>query len=83
MAKLQKAPGDAALAEHIERLAAIIRGLPIDPNLWQVRNMYWKMLHTVLPEFRTSPQDEGAREFVKHFIALGEQLNFAPRHLQA
>ena len=83
MTKLQEAPGDAALAEHIERLAAIIRGLPIDPNLWQVRNRYWKMLRTVLPEFRSKTEDEGAREFVKHFLALGEQLNFAPRHLQA
>jgi hypothetical protein len=82
MAKLQENPRDAALAEHIARLAAIVRNLPIDPNLWRVRNKYWKMLHTVLPEFRRK-EEEDAANFVKHFLALGEQLNFAPRHLQA
>jgi alpha-amylase/alpha-mannosidase (GH57 family) len=83
MSRLQENPGDAPLAEHIERLAAIVRHLPIDPNLWRVRNKYWKMLHTVLPEFRAQKEDENAAGFVKHFLALGEQLNFAPRHLQA
>lgn len=83
MSKLQEAPGDAVLAEQIERLAAIIRDLPIDPNLWRMRNKYWKMLHSVVPEFRAKADDEGSAEFIKHFLGLGEQLNFARQHLQA
>ena len=59
------------------------RDLPIDPNLWRVRNRYWKILHTVLPELRTASDNDTAVEFVKHFLALGEQLNFARKHLQA
>ena len=83
MTKLEENPGDAALTEQIERLAAIIRDLPVDPNLWSVRNRYWKMLHTVLPEFRAKTDDPNAAGFVKHFLALGDQLNFASKHLQA
>ncbi|HEX7861334.1 MAG TPA: DUF3536 domain-containing protein [Verrucomicrobiae bacterium] len=82
IAKMQEEPGDPALARHAQQLAAIIREMPMDPNLWRVRNKYWRMLRTVLPEFRTkAQQDESAAEYVKHFLALGEQLNVAPRHL--
>jgi alpha-amylase/alpha-mannosidase (GH57 family) len=83
IALLQESPGDAALAAHAQQLAGIVRDLPIDPNLWRVRNKYWKMLKTELPEFRKkASEDESAAEFVKHFLALGERLNFAPKHLQ-
>jgi hypothetical protein len=83
IALLQETPGEAALAAHAQQLAGIVRNLPIDPNLWRVRNKYWKMLKTELPQFRKkASEDESAAEFVKHFLALGEQLNFAPKHLQ-
>ena len=84
IARLQENPGDAALAAHIEQLAAIIRDIPPDPNQWRVRNKYWKLLHTVLPDVRrkAAAGDEAAAEFVKHFLALGEHLNFARKHLQ-
>jgi hypothetical protein len=83
IAQLQERPGDAALAERAEKLAGIIHDMPIDPNQWRVRNKYWKMLRTELPAFREKArQDEGAAEFVRHFLGLGEKLHFAPRHLQ-
>jgi dimeric dUTPase (all-alpha-NTP-PPase superfamily) len=41
------------------------------------------MLKTTIPEFRAkAATDESASEFIKHFLALGEQLSFAARHLQ-
>jgi alpha-amylase/alpha-mannosidase (GH57 family) len=84
LAKIQEHPGDAAVAEEAASIAGIIRELPIDPNLWRVRNKYWKMLHTVLPGFRdkAAKGDEAAGEWVKHFLALGDQLNFSKKHLQ-
>ena len=85
MAKLQEQPGDPALAEHIEKLAGIIRDIPLEPNLWQVRNKYWKMLRTEFSAYRqkASEGEEDAANFVKHYLALGEQLGFARRHIQA
>jgi alpha-amylase/alpha-mannosidase (GH57 family) len=83
--RLQEQPGDPALAAHIGQLAAIIREIPLDPNLWRVRNKYWKMLRTEFAAYRqkASEGDENAANFVKHFLALGEELGFARRHLQA
>ena len=83
MGRLQENPGDVALAEHTAKLAGIVRAMPHDPNLWRVRNKYWKMLHTVLPEFRdkAAKGDEAAAEWVNHFLSLGNELNFSQRHL--
>jgi hypothetical protein len=84
IALLQDNFGDATLAAHIQQLAAIVRNMPIDPNQWRVRNKYWKMLRFDLPEFRKKAQtNPEAAEFVKHFLALGTELNFASRHLQS
>jgi len=84
LAKIQESPGDSARAEHASRLAEIVHSLPIEPHLWRVRNKYWKMLRTVLPEYRdkAAKGDEAATEWVKHFLALGDHLSFARQHLQ-
>lgn len=84
MTRLQEHPGDAELAEHAQQLAGIIREMPLDPILWRVRNKYWKMLRTELPAIRAKATegDESAANFVKHYLALGEQLGFARRHIQ-
>jgi hypothetical protein len=82
--KIEEHPGDAELAALAARVAGVVRALPIDPNLWRVRNKYWKMLHTVLPEYRdkAAKEEGGAAEWVKHFLALGDELNFSKKHLQ-
>jgi hypothetical protein len=82
--KLKEVPGDGEFAEHAARLGGIIRTLPIDPNLWRVRNTYWKMLHSTLPKYRdkAAKGDETAALWVRHFLALGDHLNFARKYLQ-
>ncbi len=84
LSKIQQDQQNAAVVEHAASIAGIIRELPIDPNLWRARNKYWKMLHTVLPEYRdkAAKGEEAAAEWVKHFLALGDQLNFSRKHLQ-
>jgi alpha-amylase/alpha-mannosidase (GH57 family) len=80
---LQEDFGNSSLAAQLHQLAAIIRALPIDPNQWRVRNKYWKMLRDDFPPYRgKAREDAAAAEFVRHFLALGEELNFATRHLQ-
>lgn len=84
MARLQDNFGDAELANHLQQLAAIIRDMPLDPNQWRVRNKYWKMLRVDFRTYReVAKHDPAAPNFAKHFLALGEKLNFATRHLQA
>lgn len=84
MARLQEEPAGLDLLSFVAALAEIVRELPIEPNLWRVRNRYWKMLRTVAPDFRkrAEAQDEAARAWLEQFAALGDSLNFARRHLQ-
>jgi alpha-amylase/alpha-mannosidase (GH57 family) len=84
LAKIVENPNDSALVEHTARIAGIIREQPVDPNMWRARNKYWKLLHSVLPEYRdkSAKGDEQATEWVKHFLALGDHLNFSKKHLQ-
>jgi alpha-amylase/alpha-mannosidase (GH57 family) len=71
-------------AEQAAKMAELARVLPIDPNLWNVRTTYWRMLQETLPARRDKAWkgDEEAQGWVKHFLALGDQLGFAKKHLQ-
>jgi hypothetical protein len=84
IAGIEQTPGESGLVAQAARMAALARELPIDPNLWRVRNKYWKMLHTVLPEYRdkSAKGDENASEWVKKYLSLGDELRFSKKHLQ-
>ncbi len=84
LGRIEKSPGNPEDAENAARLAAVIRGLPVDPNLWRTRNTYWRLLKTILPKYRdkAAKGDERSAEWARHFLALGEHLNFARKHLQ-
>lgn len=85
MSQLQEKAGDSELAGHAARLAGMIRDLPIDPNLWRVRNKYWKMLRSALGTCReqAAKGESDAQKFLEAFLALGEHLGFARKHLQS
>jgi len=85
MQKLMANPGDAELLQYLAALAALLRGTPLDLNLWKVQNAYWGMLQSHFPRFgrRAGQADPGPIEWTKAFHALGEQLNFAVKHLGA
>lgn len=85
MQKLTANPGDVKLLQHVAALAGLVRGTPLDLNLWKVQNAYWGMLQSDSPGFRpkAGQADSGAIEWTKAFLALGEQLNFAVKHLGA
>jgi alpha-amylase/alpha-mannosidase (GH57 family) len=72
------------VVEQAATIAELARVWPIEPNLWNVRNTYWSMLQNVLPAQRDKAWkgDEPTAEWVKHFLALGDQLGFAKKHLQ-
>ena len=66
-------------------ITALVRATPLDLNLWKVQNAYWGMLQSDFPklEAKAGQTDPGATEWTKAFLALGEQLNFAVKHLGA
>jgi hypothetical protein len=83
MQKLTANPGDVKLMQYLAALAALVRGTLLDLNLWKVQNAYWGMLQSDFPILKpkASQADPGAIEWAKAFLALGEQLNFAVKHL--
>ena len=83
MQKLMANPGDVELVQYIAALAALVCGTPLDLNLWKVQNAYWGMLQSAFPTFRpkAGQADPGPIEWTRAFLALGEQLNFAVKHL--
>jgi hypothetical protein len=85
LGQIENHPGELAPAEQAARVAGVIRTMSVDPHLWRVRTKYWEMLKTVLPKYRdkAAKGDEPASEWVKCFLKLGEELNFARHHLQA
>ena len=83
MQKLSANPGDVNLLRHLAALAALVRATPLDLNLWKVQNAYWQMLLSDFPKYRPKADraDPGPAEWANAFLALGEQLNFAVKHL--
>jgi len=83
--KLAANPGDVKLLQYLAALAALVRQAPLDLNLWKVQNAYWGMLQSDFPilKQKASEADSGAIKCAKAFLALGEQLNFAVKHLGA
>jgi hypothetical protein len=85
MQKLMANPGNVQLLQYIAALAALVRGTPLDLNLWKVQNAYWRMLQSDFPRLKpkAGQADPGPIEWTKAFLALGEHLNFAVKHLGA
>jgi ferritin-like protein len=74
-AKSEKLP----FLEHLEQLVGIVQSLPLKLNRERVQNTYYTMMKAALPgELEKARQgNPEAREWTRHFLALGEHLNFA------
>jgi alpha-amylase/alpha-mannosidase (GH57 family) len=85
MQKLAATPGNASLLQYAATLVALVRATPLDLNLWKVQNAYWGMLQADFPKLKpkAGQADAASVEWTKAFVALGEQLNFAVKHLGA
>jgi hypothetical protein len=74
MKKFQGAPDDIRLLQTLEAFGGLVQTVPFEVQLRKVQNLYYEMLQSVYPEFR-SRTDEQAQVWVKHFVALGEKLH--------
>ena len=85
MQKLMAHPGDVELLQYLAGLAGLVRGTRLDLNLWKVQNEYWEMLQSDFSKHKpkAGQAEPGAVEWTKAFLALGEHLNFAVKHLGA
>jgi hypothetical protein len=71
--------------QTLEGLAELVMPLPLGLNLWKVQNTWWELRKRVLPEFaaRARAGDAAAEKWLAQFQALGVQLGFAVKSLNA
>lgn len=75
--QLIEAPDNLELMKRLEKAAAIAHDLPFDVNTWRSQNNYYQMLQNTYPGIleQALKGDAGAREWVEHFAALGQNLS--------
>lgn len=74
--EMRDRPTDPAMIERAEAATGIVRALPFEVDLWQVQNVYHKLLETVYSDLKAGAErgEESARHWVDRFDALGEGL---------
>jgi alpha-amylase/alpha-mannosidase (GH57 family) len=76
MADFSAKPEDLDLLKGMVAAILLARLLPFTVNLWQVQNIYYRMMKAVYPAFRERAQkDQAAGEWVTQFTLLGEKLS--------
>ncbi len=76
MSSFAATPGDINLLAQLVDVASLVRSSPFNVNLWQVQNLYYKLLHSIYRERQVSVRngDELAKKWLDRFAALGDQL---------
>ena len=76
--RLTRDPGDSALLARTAELAEIVRAMNIEVNLWKTQNLFFHLLTRITNSRREQAKSGGAadREWLQHFVKLGEQLGF-------
>jgi alpha-amylase/alpha-mannosidase (GH57 family) len=69
-------PGEFAALQRLDKVTGLARFLPFEVSLWKAQNVYYDMLQAVYPDFQVRAEhgDEGAQEWLRHFISLSDRL---------
>jgi (1->4)-alpha-D-glucan 1-alpha-D-glucosylmutase len=62
----------------------LARGLPFDPDLWKVQNIYFELAQSAFPTQveRALEGDEATRNWIDRFLVLGEKLRIRVEDLK-
>jgi alpha-amylase/alpha-mannosidase (GH57 family) len=69
MASLKEEPADIDRLKNMFAAVSLARDLPFPVDLWKVQNIFWDMMNSVYPQFKTR------KEWADNFISLGKLLN--------
>ncbi|MFQ5892972.1 MAG: DUF3536 domain-containing protein [Nitrospinota bacterium] len=69
-------PTELPLLKRLDAAADLVSSVPFEVNTWRVQNIFYELMQTVYPEAkrRAEHDDDGARDWVDHFVALGAKL---------
>ncbi len=76
--QFQQTPQEQPLLLRLEAVAGLVHAVPFEVNLWKPQNIYYTMLSTACAQIReqAAQGQENAKNWLQHFLALGEQLGF-------
>jgi hypothetical protein len=74
--RLIENPWDVQLMQKMETAAVLARKLPFDVDVSKAQNNYYYMLENIFPQAteRARQDDAGAKEWLGHFIRIGQNL---------
>ena len=72
-------PFDLALLLDIQKRVELLKLLPVEINLWQTQNIYYKMAKTAYREFLSKAKsgDADAKKWIDIFKHIGDMLFFS------
>lgn len=78
LARIAENPDDAGLIARAADFAEVTLSMNLDLNLWKTQNAYFQMRRRLASAYQERAQagDEAAREWLRHFDRLGDQLGF-------
>jgi hypothetical protein len=78
MERFSHNPSDLALLLDIQKRVELLTLLPVEINLWQTQNIYYKMAKTAYGEFlsKAKSADEDAVKWIDIFKHVGDMLFF-------
>jgi alpha-amylase/alpha-mannosidase (GH57 family) len=78
MRELYAGPSDLSLLITTGRVIALLKELPVDMNVWETQNIYYKMAGTAYREraVKAAAGDEEAAAWIEEFRHLGRLLSF-------
>ncbi len=76
--RLTRSPDDVTFLSSTADLAETVRAMDIEVNLWKTQNLFFKLLNAVAPGRREQAEhgDAAAKEWLRHFVRLGDQFGF-------
>ncbi len=76
-AGFRETPGDFTVLRQLAAAVSIAKTMPFEVILWKIQNVYYEMVHTVLPEWRWKAEhgEAEAKDWLAIFLALGRDLS--------
>ncbi len=76
-AGFRETPGDFTCLRQLAAAVGMAKTMPFEVILWEIQNVYYEMVHTVLPEWRWKAEhgEAEAKDWLAIFLALGRDLS--------
>jgi len=78
LARFEENPSDLSCLQRAVKMLEIAFTLPIQLNLWEVQNTYYRMAKKMVQGYRSraTQGEKTASQWIEHFTSLGQKLSF-------